>query len=364
MFKNFMNIKVFTNMNKMMKYYKTLNVKNMYFIIALIVMVSCSEKEQFNPFEHIENKAVITKWKGNKKAALTLEFDDSTLGQATLGVPALVKRNLIGTWYVNPGRNHYIQNKSYWETVAPNGGQELANHTMTHTGASTYEEVVYEVGEVSKIIWKIRGQEDYASLIAFNRGGGTSWNEEDLAKVLADFCNIDRQTKLGMPSLGKSVVAGSTSNQMMEIIPKILEDSLLGRLHFHGIAEKNGIPPMDVGTAGVWIAEFNIFLDKLKKYENQLWNAGFIQVFKYIKERQTSTLTVNKTSETVYSLYLDCSLDKKYYDEELTVILCVPKTWSACILDHNGNQKNLSVNNGFVMFDARPNLGQITLTKK
>ncbi len=348
----------------MKKYFRISKTNKMYFVIALIVMVSCSEKEVFNPFEHTENKAIITKWKDNKKAALTLEFDDSTPGQATLGLPALVQRKLVGTWYVNPGGTYYNQYKSFWETVAPNGGQELANHTMTHTGASTYDEVLYEVGEASRIIWKIRGEADYASLIAFNRGGGTSWNEEDLAKVLADFYNIDRQTKLGLTSLGKSVVAGSTSTQMMEIIPKILADSLLGRLHFHGIAEKNGVPPMDFGNAGVWIPEFNLFLDKLKTYENQIWNAGFIQVFKYIKERQNTTLSVNKTSETAYAVFLDCSLDEKYYNEPLTIILCVSKTWNACILDHNGSQKNLSVINGFVMFNAIPNNGQITLTKK
>ena len=217
-----------------------------------------------------------------------MQFDDNTPGQAQLGVPALISRNIVGTWYVNPGRDGFLDNLNIWENIAPAGGQELANHTMTHSGASSYTEVVYEVGEASEKIWQIRGESNFSSLIAFNRGGGTSWNETDLANVLEEYKNIDRQTNLGIRRLVHSIPAGSNANEMFTIIPEVIRDSIVGRLNFHGISAENGNPPYDWGNAAVWINEFEGLLDKLVAVKDDIWIGGYIEVYKYVKEIRNS----------------------------------------------------------------------------
>ncbi|MBN1250612.1 MAG: polysaccharide deacetylase family protein [Bacteroidales bacterium] len=306
----------------------------------------------------------IAKWQGNKKAAILLQFDDSTPGQAQLGVPALNSRNFVGTWYVNPGRDAFISNINTWENIAPEGGQELANHTMTHTGANTYEEVVYEVGEASKIIWKIRGDENFGSLIAFNRGGGTTWDEEDLANVLDEYYNIDRLSYIGIRLIALSVPAGSNANEMYEIIPLAIQDSIIGSLHFHGISAEDGDPPMDWGNAGVWIYEFEKLLDKLEDIKNDIWICGYIQVYKYIKEKDSATIAIEQNSENKYTVALTSETDPKYFNEELTIVASIPGIWKSCTVTQNNKTENYSLSNGILIFNALPNKGDIVIEKK
>ncbi len=348
----------------MKNYINNIKPIQIYFVLVLFMVSSCKSEKKDIPYPYTEGTARIAKWKDDKKAVVTLEFDDSTPGQATLGVPALNARKMVGTWYVNPGRDEYISNINIWENIAPAGGQELANHTMTHTGATTMDQVVYEVGEASKRIWQIRGQAIYGSLIAFNRGGGTTWNEADLAKVLSDYDNIDRQAYIGVPVSALTVVAGSDANAMYVYIPNAIADSTIARIHFHGISAINANPPMDSGNAAVWINEFNAFLDKLDNIKSEIWIAGFIQLYKYIKEQQTATLTIAQFSEELFKITLQSSMDTKYYDEPLTIVAYLPVSWTNCLVSYDGTEKTIPVNNGVAMFDARPNKGDISLLKK
>jgi len=347
------------------KYTLSKKYTTMYLTLALITLISCSKENisYSNVIPYSEGTAVIARWKDNKIACLSLNFDDATPGQATLAIPAMNEKKIRGTFYINPGRENFQLNKNVWEISAPANGHELANHTMTHTGASTYDETIYEVGEASKIIWNIRGHDECGSLIAFNRGGGTSWNETDLAKVLIDYCNFDRQEPIGEAFLALSVKAGSNARDMYRIVPELLKTGKLGRCHFHGIAANNGIPPKDSGNAGVWIKEFISFLEMLKLKDNEIWIAPFGETFKYVKERKNSTLNIIKESDVSYALSLNCTLDENYYDLPLTIVVCVPKTWSDCTVNYNGNQESYPVNNGFVMFDAKPNNGQILVAQ-
>ena len=339
------------------------------FLILLILSLSFSscdkDKNDNDDFNHNKDIAIkIAKWQGDKKSVLTLQFDDSTPGQAQLGIPALISRNIVGTWYVNPGRYAYESNLNTWENIAPAGGQELANHTMNHDGASSYDEIVYEVGEASKIIWQIRGDENFGSLIAFNRGGGTSWNEEDLAKVLEEYKNIDRQSYLGIPIKALSVSSGSDADDMFEIIPKYINDSNIIRIHFHGIAKENGDPPMDYGNAAVWINEFNTFLDKLVEKKDELWFGGYIEVYKYIKEKENATVLIQKNSDSKYTVRLTSNTDPKFFNEELTIVASILGNWESCEVSYNGETKTYNVQNGNIIFDAKPNKGDIKIILK
>jgi len=328
-------------------------------IISMLFSSSCKknkkEDDNFNPNTDIAIK--IAKWQGNKKAAVSLQFDDSTPGQAQLGVPALISRGITGTWYVNPGRDAFIANKNVWENIAPAGNQELANHTMHHHGANSYNDIVSEVGDAAKIIWKIRGDKDFGSFIAFNKGGGTSWNENDLESVLYEYKNIDRQTNLGIRRLAHSIPSGSNANTMFTIIPRVIEDSINGRLNFHGIAAENGNPPMDWGNAAVWIVEFEKLLDKLVAVRDEIWIGGYIEIYKYIKEKEKATVQIQKNTESDYTVRLTSDTDPLYFDEELTVVAAILGDWETCEVSYNGESKTYKVKNGNVTFDAKPNKG-------
>jgi len=115
----------------------------------------------------------IAKWKNDTKGAVTLNFDDSTETQATVGFPALAEKGLTGTFYINPGLDRYTNQAHIWET-APENHQELADHTMTHTGGSDYDDTEWEMGRPAEIIWEINGPDVSKLLVYATPGSGGS----------------------------------------------------------------------------------------------------------------------------------------------------------------------------------------------
>jgi peptidoglycan/xylan/chitin deacetylase (PgdA/CDA1 family) len=283
------------------------NMSRILFLALILIIVSCKaqdDKEEEKPFPYAEGTVRIAKWQGNKKSALNLLFDDSTYGQAMWGVPALNERNITATWFVNPNGEYYLENKSVWENDVHQNGQELANHTMNHDGASTMEEAEDEIGDAAKIIWQIRGDEPYGSLMAFNPGGGTSWNNLDITQLLEKYKCIDRvSVNIGVPVKAKTILPGSNVNDMLEYIPIFKNDSNIIRLHFHGISDDNDGD--DKGNGAVWINEFKAFADELVKLKSELWISGFIQTYKYIQELKTATIKLEQYSDTRYKVFFN-----------------------------------------------------------
>jgi peptidoglycan/xylan/chitin deacetylase (PgdA/CDA1 family) len=68
-------------------------------------------------------------WPQNKRAALSISFDDARVSQWETGVPLLDEYGIKSTFYVLPRavESHLEE----WKAVAANG-HEMGNHTMTH----------------------------------------------------------------------------------------------------------------------------------------------------------------------------------------------------------------------------------------
>ena len=148
------------------------------------------------------------------------------------------------------------------------------------------------------------------------------------------------------------------------IIPDAIRDSIVGHLNFHGISAENGNPPMDYGNAAVWINEFEALLDKLVAVKDDIWIGGYIEVYKYIKEKETAKVLIQKDSDSEYTVRLTSGTDPKYYNEELTVVASILGDWNTCEVSYNGETKTYSVSKGNVTFDAKPNKGDIKLVLK
>ena len=121
---------------------------------------------------------------------------------------------------------------------------------------------------------------------------------------------------------------------------------------------------MDWGNGAVWINEFEAFLDRLVAIEDDIWVGGYIAVYKYIKELQRSTISLSQYSDEQYSVTLTSEMDSKYYNEPLTIIVNLPQSWVSCNVNYNNSEKEYILQNGVLMFDAKPNTGEIFLTKK
>lgn len=69
------------------------------------------------------------KWPQNKKAGVSITFDDARFSQPDVGIPILNNYNVKATFYISPGNMEH--RLSDWEQIVADG-HEIGNHTMTH----------------------------------------------------------------------------------------------------------------------------------------------------------------------------------------------------------------------------------------
>jgi peptidoglycan/xylan/chitin deacetylase (PgdA/CDA1 family) len=67
-------------------------------VIALLI-ISCGTKREENV-----GQTIITKWQGDKQAAISITYDDGTINQFTVARPIMNKLGLPGTFYVITGK--------------------------------------------------------------------------------------------------------------------------------------------------------------------------------------------------------------------------------------------------------------------
>ncbi len=307
----------------------------------------------------------LPKWPQNKKAALVLRFDDGTPGQAQLGIPALSRRKLTGTWYINPGRDIYPPNRSLWET-APSLNQELANHTMNHREVSGEELMQKEVEDAAREIWRIRGHAFNGSLMSFCLSTESVWPWTSTLKdqILGSLSNVDHQAYPGLTYAGYvnySVPTGANSDMMYAIVPRIIESGNWGRVSFHGITAVAGAS--DWGVGAVHIDELNQFLDKVLAVTGDVWVAGQIQLYKYMQEQQRSTVTITDAYSDRVAFNLNASLST-LYDEPLALVVGLPAFWARCQVEQGSRVVVYDVRaDHTALVYAVPNQGEIVVTQ-
>jgi hypothetical protein len=289
----------------------------------------------------------IAEWKGDKKGAYTLSFDDSMVSQADVAVPAMVERGLVGTWFINPGKEHYQQRQQVWEQILPAAGHELANHTMHHEGAKNLDEAEFEIGETARIIWSLR-PDGASQLLSFQRGGATDWNltEEEWNFLDQKYHLVHRTDSRSMTD--------ANATEMIRHAQEALEQGTWVRVHFHGMG-------------GEWLLvepqDFLQLLDYLVSVREDLWIGTYGSVYKYIQERDTALVSVMEASNQLIRIDLNTDVPPELFDEPLTLITEVPPYWTSCTVTQAGYADVYEVKDGFVQYEAVPGLGEITLTQ-
>jgi len=110
-------------------------------------------------------------WPQNKRAALSISFDDSRVSQLENGIPILDEYGIKSTFYVMP---RVVENyRDAWKAAAANG-HEIGNHTVTHPCSGNFsfsrnkaledytlarmEDEMHDANEAIKILLNIEPQ--------------------------------------------------------------------------------------------------------------------------------------------------------------------------------------------------------------
>ena len=277
----------------------------------------------------LENGApIIAKWYGNKAAAVSLRFDDSTDSHVNYVIPELNKYGIKATFMVNPGLGRYQKNKDFWEQEVPRSGHQLGNHTMHHRGAKTPEEADYEIGEVSRLIWRLHP--DKSKLLVFaSGGGGVRWGGRDWEKASKEYKELVKKYFLIDLYDGRHPALGANPKDGDDEIIRSIEKGISERGHqaivFHDIGNPDLIDYLRWIYRGYKLTlsreSFRKTIEFLHAKKNDVWTAPLGDVLKYEAEREGARLNILSKSPENVRVGLTVDTDAELYDHNLTVII-------------------------------------------
>ena len=269
----------------------------------------------------------IAKWYQDKKAAISLRFDDAMESHVSFVIPTLNQYGIKATFMVNPGREVYQRHKSFWEKDVPAMGHRLGNHTLHHKGADTVEEADYEIGEVSRLIWRL--YPDSSPLQAFASGGGEKWGGKEWEN--ADKAYKDLVKKYHLIDLydgthhSKAVRSSHTIEQLCEVIEAAVSSNAYQPFHFHNIGSPTLKDRLEAFLHGSsFTISKSLFLEFIKcllAKRDQVWIAPIDDIVKYQTEYEAATISDIQSNESRLTFRLEVDLDADLYDHVLTLKL-------------------------------------------
>lgn len=289
----------------------------------------------------------VENWKDGKKAAFLLFFDDNTPSQLKNAIPELKKRNLTGTFYVNPGKTPLWT--AAWEKEASSPAVVLGNHTMNHKFVSDATEMEKEIKECNEALAKLRPDSQKPVLASFGKPGtNPPWKipEDQIKAVLPKYNLIYR------PAIVMASINLKTGKDMTNAVDKAIAKGEVGNILFHGVG-------------GDWLSssmqDYLQLLDYLVAKQSEIWVTDHISAHKYETERKTAEVKALRQDSKEMQLGLTCQSDPRLYDQPLTLTTLVPAAWRKCRVSQGTAQAVVPVVNGTVRYDAVPGAAPVTL---
>jgi hypothetical protein len=301
-------------------------------------------------------------WQGFRSVAISFTFDDGTPNQSAIALPMFNQYGFKMTLFtvINWGPN--------WAALqsAANAGHEIASHTMSHASlgsASTDQYAELKNSQVA-IDSRITGQKcmtiAYPNCVVGDKalcsqfyiaaricsGQIESSTPADFMSISSFVCGTQGSIQRSEDFFNKAVSAMRTKGWVVFLI--------------HAIDGESGYSP----TSSV---QLRGALDSLKAHTETYWVTSFVNVARYIKERNSVSVKETAASDSAMTVRVTDTLPDSIYNYPVTIRRLLPSSWSSASLTQGG--KNISVQivveNGtkYLMFDVVPDNGDITVRK-
>ena len=312
----------------------------------------------------------IAPWYRNLDASVSLRFDDGLESHAVKVIPLLNRYGFRATFLVNPGSKQYRAHRDFWEKTVPSLGHHLGNHTMNHRGARTIEEADYEIGETSRIIWRVQPRESKLLVFASGGGkklwGGKEWEQADPAyrQLVQKYHLIDLYDG-NHPYL--SVRSGMGTKDLCGALDSTLARGGHQSYAFHDIGKSSFLERVKMlfRGYGMTISEetFAGFLSCLDERRKRIWVSPLDDILKYEEEVRDATVQTTRSDRHADTLQLSVSTDPALYDQPITLIL--PYRQGRTVQSVRQEQEQCAVYQdgaGHVLVDVRPVNSTVTIT--
>lgn len=286
----------------------------------------------------------ISKYYGNKQAALSLTFDDGLKEQYTLVFPKLKQLGLKATFGIIGSRmdNEKLSSEKQtftWKQAAEMSkqGQEIASHGWAHKNVTKLnkDELRFEVEHNDSIINKYVGKKPSTYFYPGNR-------KSDEA---VEYCSKNKiTTRTRQTSLGSKRTQGWFETWLNDIINKgdwAITMTHGIRIGYDSFGDENRLWRM---------------LEYAKTQEDKLWIAPLKDVGAYTIEMENSKIKTKRHKDKI-TLTINTKLDSTIYNHLLTITSDIsPKqVWQ------NGKPIDIYYASGRYAFDVNPYEGKIDI---
>lgn len=304
----------------------------------------------------------------NKKAAISITFDDGIYDAAVFYDNLFEKNNIKGTAMLV---NDWLSENSIpkWQALLEKGNIEVGNHSKGHaiqykTDNPTEEELKEDITGGYNALKALFPDE---KIITF----APPWTQSTTASI----AEISKNHYASRTSGTGFLSANPTEHDFMHIPALILlntntADELTAHIDtaianeswftvlMHGIGD---------GTYNIKEDVCEAFFNYIGSKKDDVWAGALGEIVQYMYEKQNHTINVNWVKENAMSLTLTDTLDNQVFDFPLTFKVNIPDSWNGVNVHQNGMVKTSSVftENGkkYSYVNITPDKGEIILAK-
>lgn len=313
--------------------------------------------------EHYGQELSICNWKGDKKAAVVLTFDDWLLGHQKIAAPLLIKNNIPGTFFIT--LNNLRQNMGslrVLQSVVENG-VEAANHTVSHPDLTSipFEEATKEINVTKEFLDKEFAEKSSLSfaypmgtkspeIINFLKNdyvgarGVMAPNENELKY---DFVReADDYYKVKTVRVWRILSRSKVSNW----VKYAADGGGLLTFMIHSVYN-DSIPK---GWDAIHESFLEDIVDTLAQNKEQIWISTFEDAIQYHRERLSAKVKIIAKTSKELVFTLEHGLNQKKFDEKLTIKLHLNRREVLSVIQ-GGETLEIQRKEGVALFDVKPN---------
>ena len=301
----------------------------------------------------------ITTWPKNKSGAVSITFNFGTWSQITGFLPVLDGAGARGTFYLITNNNDYDQTWPAWRTAAANG-HEIASQTASYTNLTTAT-ATRRTAELANSKATIESQVPSQQCLSLSYPFGATDTTVQAAAaayyISARTMYSDAPNYKPFDFFNLKAVGGYPPGHDVAYMSGLTStaESKGGWLIFHLNEETD---------AGSWTAAMlNQYLTSLQT--KNVWVGTVGSTVKFIRERDSATLSVVSSNSGQIVLSLTDTMDNTVYDQPLTIRSEVPSAWAYVSVMQGARTQFATpvIEDGrsIVYYDAVPDAGPITL---
>lgn len=355
-------------------------MKNLFYICCLILaMQSCTshktgtttskkqdhKPELFKTDEVLDVSSIyeVATWRNFTKAAISHTWDDNTANQLTVALPIYDAFDFNTTFYIvtNWGPN--------WQQLkaAYQNGHEIASHSLTHNRFDNINKTQIEE-ELRDSQTEINSKIDSSACLTFAYSNCISENYNLTNKYYIAARDCDGQIEASTPSdfmKISSFLCGDASNNITAdhfnaIAKNAVSQKGWAVYLFHGIDDDGGFSP-------VTSKALTEHLHFLKSNQDLYWVDTFVNISKYIKERDAVVINNVSVNKDLFVAKITDTLQDTIYNIPLSLRKEIPMSWDTIQVMQNDNQVNFKIEKmeakKYVVFEAIPDRGIIKIQK-